>query len=59
VRPLNLLFLFYFFSIYVCAYQISAIIDFFFLSLSFLYAFCLVCEKMREKEKKREKMEEK
>jgi hypothetical protein len=37
-------------------YQLSLI---FFLSLSFLYAFCLVCEKMREKEKKREKMEEK
>jgi hypothetical protein len=37
-------------------YQLSLI---FFFSLSFLYAFYLVCEKMREKEKKREKMEEK
>jgi hypothetical protein len=39
-------------------YQLS-LIFFFPLSLSFLYAFCLVGEKMREKEKKREKMEEK
>jgi len=50
-------FIFSLFMSVLIKYQLSLI--FFFLSLSFLYAFCLVCEKMREKEKKREKMEEK